>query len=46
MFEIFKFIFKKRKFWMLPIACALLIVGLFLLLTGSSALAPMIYAIF
>jgi len=31
---------------MLPIASALLIVSIFLLITGSSALAPMIYAIF
>ncbi len=46
MLEIFKFIFKTRKFWLLPLVCALVLVGAFFVLTNSSALAPMIYAIF
>jgi len=46
MFEILKFIFKTKKFWMLPLILSILLVSLVLMFTGSSALAPMIYAIF
>lgn len=46
MLDILKFIFKTKKFWLLPIVMALLFVGLFVVFTSSSALAPMIYTIF
>ena len=46
MFDIIKFIFKSKKIWLLPIVLALLFVGVFVIFTSSTALAPMIYAIF
>ncbi len=36
----------RKKFWLLPLLAMLLLLGLFVVLTGSSALAPFIYALF
>ena len=46
MFELLKFIFKKKKYWLLPAVIALFIVSGILVLTQMSAVAPMIYTIF
>ena len=44
--ELLKFIVKKKKFWLLPAIIAFLLVGTLIILTQSSAIAPMIYTIF
>ena len=43
--ELLKFIIKK-KFWLVPAIIAFLLVGTLIILTQSSAIAPMIYTIF
>ena len=45
-FELFKFIKKKKKYWLIPALIAFLLVGSLIILTQSSAIAPMIYTIF
>ncbi len=44
--ELLKFIIKKKKFWLVPAIIAFLLVGTLIILTQSSAIAPMIYTIF
>ena len=44
--QIFKFMRVYRKFWMAPVILGLLVLGGFLVLVESSAVAPFIYAIF
>jgi hypothetical protein len=44
--EIWLFVRQSKKFWLLPIAASLLILGALLLFAQTSALAPFIYTIF
>ena len=44
--EICKFIFTRKKFWLIPILLALLIFGGLFVLTQGTAVAPFIYTIF
>ena len=44
--EIFKFLIVYKKFWLIPIMICLLFIGLLLVLTQGSAVAPFIYTIF
>jgi len=44
--EFFQFLRENKKLWLLPIVLILLLVGLLLVVTQSSALAPFIYALF
>ena len=44
--EFFQFLCENKKLWLLPIVLILLLVGLLLVVTQSSALAPFIYALF
>lgn len=43
--EFWYFLRRTRKWWMAPVILALLLVG-FLLVTGGTALAPLIYTVF
>jgi len=43
--EFWYFLGRTRKWWMAPVILALLLVG-FLLVTGGTALAPLIYTVF
>jgi len=36
----------RKKFWLLPLICVLLLIGLLVVLSSSSAIAPFIYTIF
>jgi hypothetical protein len=45
-FELLKFVIKKKKYWLIPALIAFLLVGTLIILTQSSAIAPMIYTIF
>ncbi len=36
----------RKKFWLLPVIITLLFLGIVIVLSGSSAIAPFIYALF
>lgn len=40
------FIWEQRKFWLIPIVAALLLVGTLVILSETSPLAPFIYPFF
>ena len=44
--ELLKFIFARKKYWLLPILAALLLFGGLVILSQGSAIAPFIYTIF
>jgi hypothetical protein len=44
--EYFSFLRENKKWWLLPIVIAFLLLGLLIVLTKGSALAPFIYTIF
>ena len=44
--EYFEFLRENKKWWLMPIVIALLLLGLLIVLTKGSALAPFIYTIF
>jgi hypothetical protein len=44
--QYFQFLKEQRKWWLMPIAILLLLLGLLIVLTQGSALAPFIYALF
>lgn len=44
--EYLEFLKENKKWWLMPIAISLLLLGLLIVLTKGSALAPFIYTIF
>jgi hypothetical protein len=44
--ELFNFIRKRKKYWLIPIIVFILAIGGILVLTQGSAVAPFIYTIF
>jgi Family of unknown function (DUF5989) len=44
--EYFQFLKENKKWWMMPIVLVLLLLGLLIVLTKGSALAPFIYTLF
>jgi hypothetical protein len=44
--ELWEFMHLRKRFWLLPILLALLLVALFIVFTESSVIAPFIYALF
>tara|TARA_B000000441_G_C21479544_1_gene197464 strand:+ start:393 stop:545 length:153 start_codon:yes stop_codon:yes gene_type:complete len=44
--EFLAFMFKRKKFWLMPIILVLLIFGVLIVMTQGSAVAPFIYTIF
>jgi hypothetical protein len=44
--ELWEFMRHRKRFWLLPILLALLLVTLLIVLTESSVIAPYIYALF
>lgn len=44
--EIFEFMGKKKKYWLIPIIIVLLLIGLLIVITKGSAIAPFIYTLF
>ncbi len=44
--EYFEFLKENKKWWLMPIVISLLLLGLLIVLTKGSALAPFIYTIF
>jgi len=44
--DLWKYMKQRKKLWLAPIIIVLLIIGLFIVFRGSSAVAPFIYALF
>jgi hypothetical protein len=44
--DLWGFMKVRKKFWLLPIILTMLIFGVLIVLTGGSAIAPFIYAVF
>ncbi len=44
--DIWDFIKNRKKFWLLPLILTLLLFGVLIVLTSSSAIAPFIYTLF
>ena len=44
--DLWGFLKVRKKFWLLPIILFMMLFGVLIVLTGGSAIAPFIYAIF
>ncbi len=44
--ELFEFMKDRKKYWLAPILIMLLALGIFIVFTETSAIAPFIYAFF
>jgi hypothetical protein len=44
--EFWQFLKMRKKYWLLPIVVLLVLLGLLLVLTANSAIAPFIYTLF
>ena len=44
--ELFAFLKERKKFWLLPIIIFLLLLGMLIVMTEGSAVAPFIYTLF
>ena len=44
--EFWEFLMARKKFWLIPIVVMLLLLGILIVLTEGSALAPFIYTLF
>ncbi|MDD3803236.1 MAG: DUF5989 family protein [bacterium] len=44
--SLFLFLFSKKKYWLIPLVAALLLIGLLLFVFAGSTITPFIYTIF
>ena len=44
--ELLQFLWQRKLWWMIPMVVVLVLFGLLLIFTGSSAVAPFIYTLF
>lgn len=44
--DLWLFLKERKKFWLLPILITLILLGILIVIGGSSALAPLIYTLF
>lgn len=44
--EFFEFLLVRKKFWLLPIVMVLCLMGLLIVFTEGSVVAPFVYALF
>ncbi len=44
--DLWNFLRERRKWWLIPVVFVLLVLGLLIVLSGGSALAPFIYTLF
>ncbi len=44
--DLWKFLRERKKFWLMPIILVLVILGLLLVFSSGSAVAPFIYTLF
>ena len=45
-FELLKFLKESKKWWLIPIVVTMMLLGLLLIVTEGSVLAPFIYTLF
>jgi len=43
--DLYRFLMERKKFWLIPVIVAMLLIGLLIMASGS-AMAPFIYTIF
>jgi len=44
--EIFEFLKERKKYWLIPIIIVLLLIGVLIIVTEGTAIAPFIYTLF
>ncbi len=44
--EIFEFVMKTKKYWLIPVIIILLLIGIVLVITEGTVVAPFIYTLF
>ena len=44
--DLWLFVKERKKFWLIPVIAILLLLGIIIVLGGTSALAPFIYTLF
>jgi hypothetical protein len=44
--ELFRFLWKRKLYWLIPMIVVLIIVGVFLILSANPSTAPFIYTLF
>jgi hypothetical protein len=44
--ELVRFLVRRKRYWLLPMALTLLVLGILVVLTEGSAVAPFIYTLF
>ena len=44
--EFVKFLFNRKKYWLMPIISVLFVFGVLIVLTQGSAVAPFVYTLF
>ena len=44
--DLWKFFRERKKWWLMPLIVFLLLIGILMLATGNTVLAPFIYALF
>ena len=44
--ELLRFLWQRKLWWMIPMVVVLVLFGLLMIFTGSSAVAPFIYTLF
>jgi len=44
--DLWKFLMQRKKWWLVPVIIALLIIGLLIVLAQTSVVAPFIYTLF
>jgi hypothetical protein len=44
--DLYKFIIRRKKFWLVPLILVLLVFASLIVIAGGSAIAPFIYTIF
>ncbi len=44
--DLYRYLARRKKFWLAPIILVLLLFGILIVIAGSSAIAPFIYTIF
>jgi len=44
--EFFRFLFQRKKYWMVPVILFLVVIGGLLVVAQGSAVAPLIYTLF
>jgi hypothetical protein len=44
--DLWLFLIERKKFWLIPMIIILLVIGIVIIVGGSSAIAPFIYTLF